>query len=214
MNKIGLLDLKILYLGIRGESNTFDEHDLEASDIKDAGVGRILDTLASLREKKLVDMTDNGEFCVTNVAKNLLWNKELPLWLRILRLLDIKSFNIDEISKYLVEPIHAAQESIEVLRKNQLILREPIRRKDGKLEKVFEILQEGRDEIKRIEREGYSDNAALLMNNKNQHRYHNTEILQLIDELVVEIQNESTLSEDKRHSFVERLSKVKERLGI
>ncbi|NIP62508.1 MAG: hypothetical protein GWN01_08535 [Nitrosopumilaceae archaeon] len=205
--KIGVLDLRILHLGMQSGGN-FDEQNLESSDLKDLGVGRILDTLASLRERNLIDMTQKGKFSVTDTAKELLWSKDVPLWLRILRLLEIKSFNQSEISKYLLEQEDMIQNSLEKLRKNQLVVMEPIR-KEEKLEKIFEILQDGKNELEKIEEDGYH-NADLVIKDKR----NDVEILQTIDQMIRDLQGEDALPDEKKKDFVNRLSLLKDKLGI
>lgn len=205
--KIGVLDLKILHLGIQSRGH-FDEQNLESSDLKDLGVGRILDTLASLRERKLIDMTQKGKFSVTDTAKELLWSKDVPLWLRILRLLEIKSFNQSEISKYLLEQEDIIQNTLEKLRKNQLVVMEPIRREE-KLEKIFEILQDGKEKLEKIEKEGYHKAELVIKDKRN-----DVEILQTIEQMIMDLQGEDALPDEKKKDFVNRLSILKDKLGI
>ena len=51
MRKLGTVDLEILNLAIK-ENGTFNENNLENSELKKLGVGRILDALASLKDRK------------------------------------------------------------------------------------------------------------------------------------------------------------------
>ena len=46
MRKLGTVDLEILHLAIK-ENGTFNENNLENSELKRLGVGKILDSLAS-----------------------------------------------------------------------------------------------------------------------------------------------------------------------
>ncbi|MFZ9006119.1 MAG: hypothetical protein ACO293_05010, partial [Nitrosopumilaceae archaeon] len=101
MTKLTMVDLKILFLGINKEG-TFDEKDIEESDLKKLGVGRILDQLASLKERGLIEMNKNGSFSITSSAKQILWDDEIPLWVKILRVLEIKSQNIKTVASFLL----------------------------------------------------------------------------------------------------------------
>ena len=96
MRKLGTIDFEVLQLAIN-ENGTFDETHLENSNLKRHGVGKILDTLASLKERKFISMNKNGSFTITDVAKEILWSLDIPIWARILRLLQIKSCNLQEI---------------------------------------------------------------------------------------------------------------------
>ena len=86
MTRLGLIDLEVLFLGIKGNGN-FDENDIENSELKRLGVGRILDSLASLKDRKLIDLNKNGTFHITDLGKHTLWDENIPLWVRILRIL-------------------------------------------------------------------------------------------------------------------------------
>ena len=54
MRKLGTIDLEILQLAIN-QNETFNETHLENSKLKRHGVGKILDTLASLKDRKLLE---------------------------------------------------------------------------------------------------------------------------------------------------------------
>ncbi len=111
MIKLGLIDLEILHLGIKGNGR-FDENDLENSELKKIGVGRILDQLASLKERKLIDMNSDGSFSITQMARHILWDNSIPLWVRILRILEIKSQPIEKISSFLATPVEQIENQI------------------------------------------------------------------------------------------------------
>lgn len=204
MVKLGTIDLEILFLGITNDDK-FNENDIEESELKRLGVGKILDTLAILKDKNLIDLNKDGTFQVTELAKMQLWSQKIPLWMRILRLLEIKSQTINEISKILRESNSDIEEQLENLRKNQLVLMSPIR-KEGKLEKSFEILQEGKDYLEKIEAEGIPEKIHGAKPTE-------TEILRLLDQITNEI-NQSSLSQDEQKSIVSKLDKIKDRLNI
>ena len=90
MRKLGTIDLEVLVLAIK-EEGTFNEYNLENSDLKRHGVGKLLDTLASLRERKFILLNTNGSYSITQLAREILWSSNIPIWGRVLRLLQIKS---------------------------------------------------------------------------------------------------------------------------
>jgi len=94
-----VIDLEILHLGIK-RSGSFNEKDIENSELKRLGVGRILDSLASLKDRRLIDLNKDGSFSITDLAKHTLWSEQIPTWIKILRLLEIKSCSIEMISDF------------------------------------------------------------------------------------------------------------------
>jgi len=202
--KLGTIDLEILVLGISNDGK-FNENDIEESELKRLGVGKILDTLAILKDKNLIALGQDGTFQVTELAKMQLWSEKIPLWVRILRLLEIKSHIINEISQILREPISDIEEQLEDLRKNQLVLMSPTR-KEGRLEKIFEILQEGKEYLETIEVEGIPQKIHGT-------KPIETEIVELLDQLTNEI-SQSKLSENEQKSIMSKLDKIKDRLNV
>jgi len=93
MRKLGTVDLEILHLAIN-ENGTFNENNLENSDLKRLGVGKILDSLATLKDRKMLTLNEDGSFSITDIAKEILWSENVPSWAKILRLLQIKSCNM------------------------------------------------------------------------------------------------------------------------
>jgi len=55
MRKLGTIDLEILQLAMK-ENGTFNETNLENSELKRLGVGKLLDSLASLKDRKLISL--------------------------------------------------------------------------------------------------------------------------------------------------------------
>ena len=100
MRKLGTIDLEMLNLAIK-EKGTFNENNLENSELKRHGVGKILDTLASLKDRKYISLNDDGSFSITELSREILWNSNIPTWARILRLLQIKSCELNEIIEIL-----------------------------------------------------------------------------------------------------------------
>lgn len=203
MTKLGLIDLEILFLGIKN-NGSFNEKDIENSELKRLGVGRILDSLASLKDRKLLTLNDDGTFSITDLAKYTLWSEQIPISVKILRLLEIKSFDIETISNFLRKPEEELIKEIEKLRKRQLVLMSPLRQ-ESRLIKMYEILPEGVEEIKKIEEFGFQSND-LENTSKN-------EIFELINELVEEVSNEP-IEDNKKKEIILKLEKIKEKLSL
>ncbi|MFQ5781471.1 MAG: hypothetical protein ACE5GR_00275 [Nitrosopumilus sp.] len=204
MRKLGTIDLELLDLAIK-ENGTFNENNLENSELKRLGVGRILDALASLKDRKLISLNSDGSFSITKLAKEILWSKNIPIWAKILRLLQIKSCNLNEITEILRIPEGKITEDLEKLRKNQFVLMSP-QRQEGKVVKIYEILPEGIDEINKTETEGFSKIDFK--------KYRpDIEILSLIDEVINDI-HESQIENEKKESITKKLSELKNKLEI
>ena len=204
MRQLGTIDLEILHLAIN-ENGTFNETNLEKSPLKRLGVGRILDALASLKDRKMLTLNSDGSFSITSMAREILWSVEIPIWAKILRLLQIRSCSVSEISDILKIPDEKIFDNLETLRKSQFVLMSPQRQND-KLIKIYEILPEGTEKIDKTEAEGFEDVSFAAIKPE-------IEILGLIDEVVKEIQD-LPVEPDKKEAIVEKLSKVKEKLEI
>lgn len=204
MRKLGTIDLEILHLAINA-NGTFNENNLENSELKRLGVGKILDSLATLKDRKMISLNKDGSFSITDIAREILWSNNIPKWARILRLLQIKSCSIIQIADILKISENRLVEDIEKLRKKQLILMSPQRQGD-KIVKVFEILPEGIQEIDRTEINGFN-------NIDFEKRDPAIEILSIVDEIIKEIQD-SQIDQTKKEAIVEKLSKLKNKLEI
>jgi hypothetical protein len=202
MRKLGTIDLEMLFLAIK-ENGTFNENNLENSELKRHGVGKILDTLASLKERKFISLNTNGSFSITQLAREILWSPNIPIWGRILRLLQIKSCSLDQIIEIIRVPENKIIIEIEKLRKNQLILMSP-QRKEEKLVKIYEILPEGIQEIDKTETDGFN---KIKFGESIQ----TTEITEIVDEIIKEIQN-LEISEKKKEDNKEQIIKLKNKL--
>ncbi|MDC0388210.1 hypothetical protein OAM17_02580, partial [Nitrosopumilus sp.] len=200
----GTIDLEILQLAVN-QNGTFNETHLENSKLKRHGVGKILDTLASLKDRKFISMNDNGSFTITELAKEILWSSKIPIWAKILRLLQIKSCDLQQI----IETINSSEEKIfnelEQLRKNQLVLMSP-QRQDEKLIKVYEILPEGIEVIDKTETQGFEN----INFGKNEPE---GEIIGTIDEIINEIQKLSC-SDNEKNNITKKLELLKNKLEI
>ena len=204
MRKLGTIDLEILHLAIN-ENGTFNENNLENSELKRLGVGKILDSLATLKDRKMISLNSNGSFSITEFAREILWSKNIPKWARILRLLQIKSCNMEQISDILKIPKLEASEEVEKLRKSQFVLMSP-QRQEEKIVKVFEILPEGVEEIDKTETEGFDKIKFGELKPE-------IEILSRVDEIIKEIQN-TQLEQTKKDTIIKKLSELKNKLEI
>ncbi|HSG83233.1 MAG: hypothetical protein ACE5RA_05000 [Nitrosopumilus sp.] len=204
MRKLGTIDLEILHLAIN-ENGTFNENNLENSELKRLGVGKLLDSLATLKDRKMISLNSDGSFSITELAREILWSNNIPTWARILRLLQIKSCNMEQIQEILKISKEELTIEIEKLRKNQFVLMSP-QRLDEKLIRVYEILPEGIEIIDKTETEGFE-------NTKFGDVKPEVEILSIIDEIGKEIQD-SHLEQSKKDSISKKLSKLKDRLEI
>ncbi|EPA04694.1 hypothetical protein [Candidatus Nitrosarchaeum limnium] len=200
MTKLGAIDLEILYLGIKNDKN-FNEKDIENSQLKKLGVGRILDSLASLKDRKLIDLNKDGSFSVTDLARQILWGEQIPLQVKILRLLEIKSCSLETISDFLKISETKISEEIEKLRKSQFVLMSPLRQ-ESKIIKMYEILPEGIEKIKEIEKLGLQDNSF--------EKKLKEEIFDLVDEVINQIKESSDIH---REQVVSKLEEIKAKLN-
>ena len=204
MRKLGTVDLEILSLAIKGKG-TFNENNLENSDLKRHGVGKILDALASLKDRKFISLNSDGSFTITELAREILWSSNIPIWGRILRLLQVKSCNLNQIIEVLAIDEDRIMHEIEQLRKNQLVLMSPQRQGD-KLIKIYEILPEGIQKIDKTETEGFDQinfGESKL----------NGEILEIIDKIKEEIQI-TNIPESEKNNIIVKLNNLKNRLEI
>ncbi len=200
MTKLGIIDLEIIHLGIKG-SGRFNEADIENSDLKKLGVGKILDSLASLKDRKLINLNKDGSFSITDLAKDSLWSDQIPTWVKILRVLEIKPYSIEDVSYFLKIPEITLNDEIERLRKNQLILMSPLRL-ESKIIKMYEILPDGIEKIKKIEDSGFQNNIL-------EEKKLSTETIELIDAVIKEIRKET---EFNKINIIEKLEEIKEKL--
>ena len=204
MRKLGTIDLEMLHLAIR-ENGTFNENNLEGSELKRHGVGKILDTLASLMDRKFISSNSDGSFSITELAREILWNSSIPVWGRVLRLLQIKSCSMNQIIEILGISKEEIFNEVEGLRKNQFILMSP-QRQDDKLIKIYEILPEGVQEIDKTETEGFD--KTLFGELKP-----NGGILKIIDEVKIDI-DDLQISQSQKDKILKKLSSLENKLEI
>ena len=204
MTKLSIVDLQILYLGIKGNGR-FDEKDIDQSELKRLGVGRILDQLASLKERKLIDLNADGSFSLTSMARHILWDTQIPMWIKILRILEIKSQSLEKISSFLLLSKDLIQNEIEDLRKRQLVLMSPFRNETG-LVKMYEILPEGIEQIKKAQSEG--------VQNKPEIKKPQIEIWSIIEETIEQVRGLEGISDEKKDDIISNLLKIKDKLQV
>ncbi len=202
MRKLGTIDLEILHLAIN-ENGTFNETNLENSELKKLGVGKILDTLASLKDRKMISQNNDGSFSITDLAKEILWSQNVPVWAKILRLLQIKSCTLNQLIMILKISEDKLINELEELRKTQFVLMSP-QRKEEKMIKVYKILSEGIEKIDSVETEGFNINSK---------RESEGGVFSTIDEIIKEIQ-ESQIEQTKKDSITEKLLVLKNKLEI
>ena len=204
MRKLGTIDLEVLNLAIK-ENGTFDETHLENSQLKRHGVGKILDTLASLKDRKFISLNKDGSFSITELSREILWSPSIPTWARVLRLLQIKSCSLNQI----VDIIGISEDKIiveiEKLRKNEFLLMSP-QRQENKLIKIYEILPDGIHELDKTEIEGF--NKIKFGELKS-----NGGILEIIDEIKIDVQNISN-SDIEKDNIIQKLNNLKNKLEI
>ena len=164
-----------------------------------------MDTLASLKDRKFISLNSDGSFSITDLAREILWNSSIPLWARILRLLQIKSCNLDKIIEIIEAEENQIIQELEELRKNQFVLMSP-QRQDEKLNKIYEILPEGIEEIDKTETQGFNKTNFGKLKSKGG-------ILEIIDKIQDQIQNASCLESEKKN-VIEKLNDLKNKLEI
>ena len=202
MTKLSMVDFQILFLGIRNQGN-FDESDIEKSDLKKLGVGRILDQLATLKDRKLIVMNEDKSFSITKTGRHILWDDKIPLWVRILRILEIKSQKIETIGLFLLENPDKITQEIEDLRKRNLVLMSPLRSEHG-LQKFYEILPEGIEILENIRFGIYPKKPEIKDSQK--------EIVLILEEIIKEIKENKDISNEKQITIISKLTQIKEKL--
>lgn len=202
VRQLGTVDLEILDLAVKN-SGTFDEKDLEGSRLSNLGVGRILDALASLKDREMLYLNPDGSFTITDAARGILWSGDIPSWARILRLLQIRSSDMNHVASVLDIPAKEAASVLGELRKGRLVLMSP-QRIDGTVTRVFEILPEGAEALDRAEAGGFKTMPSTGPG---------TEAPDIIDDIVARIQ-ESSLGDSEKEPLLESVRRLRDRLGI
>lgn len=187
--KLDQIDLAFLHLAITN-NDRFNEQDLARSDLAYLGVGRTLDRIAYLKDNNLLKL-DGEFFCITSTARQILWDQSEPLQIRILRLLQIRSFEESDITKYLMES--TLEKEIDELRKQGLVIFTTIK-KDEKILRVCEITQEGHHTL------------------QNQLLDPTIQLLRALEDIALKIQN-SKIDDSKIKSSLDKLKTISAELA-
>ena len=198
MTELSLTDLKFIHLGIARNGN-FDEQDIANSELVKLGVGRILDQLASLKERNLVGMNKDGSFTITETARNTLWGPRIPVEIKILKILEISPQEIQNIASFLLISEEIIQKAIEELRKNHLVLMATIKNDLG-IMKSYEILPEG---LEYLEKAKSGENQFLFDVNSERKN------IKIIQNIIEEIKNLDTNSTETKNKIISDLKELK-----
>jgi len=201
MIKLSLLDLGILRLGIN-EKGKFDENDIAKSELDKLGVGRILDQLASLKERNLITMNKEGSFSITEDVKKALWDENTPIEIRILRILEISPQMLQKIASLLLIQEDRINKTIEELQKNHLVLMSTVK-KEERIVKMYEILPEGVEYLSRVNSGITQSISELNPQLKN---------LDILQDTIEEISRLKNISEEEKNKIIKNLESVKKNL--
>lgn len=201
MIKLDFLDLEILHLGIN-EKGEFNENDIAKSELNKIGVGRILDQLASLKEKNLITMNNGGSFSITEEARKVLWDESTPLEIKILRILDISPQIPQKIASLLLIREGKIQNTIEEMQKNHLVLMSTVKKEVG-IVKMYEILPEGVE---------YLDRANLGINQVLSELNPQLKNLDILQDTIEEIRKLNNISKEEKNKIITNLESVKKNL--
>ena len=201
MIKLSLLDLGILRLGIN-EKGKFDENDIAKSELNKLGVGRILDQLASLKERNLITMNKEGSFSISEDVKKVLWDENTPIEIRILRILEISPQTLQKIASLLLIQEDRIHQAIEELQKNHLVLMSTVK-KEERILKMYEILSEGVEYLSRVNLGITQSISELNPQLKN---------LDILQDTIEEISKLKNISEEEKNKIIKNLERVKKNL--
>lgn len=201
MIKLSLLDLGILRLGIN-EKGKFDENDIAKSELNRLGVGRILDQLASLKERNLITMNKEGSFSISEDVKKVLWDENTPIEIRILRILEISPQTLQKIASLLLIQEDQIHQAIEELQKNHLVLMSTVK-KEERILKMYEILSEGVEYLSKVNLGITQSITELNPQLKN---------LDILQDTIEEISKLKNISEEEKNKIIKNLESVKKNL--
>ena len=206
MRMLGTIDLEILQLAAAAAGGRINESAIERSALRRLGVGRILDALASLRDRDLLRLDkDGGSFVMTDAAHAILWSDSVPLWARILRLLEIRSCNIvDMMSILRIGRRGSLEEALGGLQREGFVMAAPQIR-DGSPQKVYEILPEGIERMESISREGGGAYASQIPKGPGTYN--------LINEIERIVSASRTMSAGERRAVLQKVSGLRDMIG-
>ena len=205
MRMLGTIDLEILQLAAAGDGR-INESAIEHSALSRLGVGRILDALASLRDRDLLRLDrDGGSFVMTDAAHAILWSDSIPLWARILRLLEIRSCGIVDMMAILRIGQHGLlEEALGGLQREGFVMAAPQIRGGGP-QKVYEILPEGIERMDTISREGSGTYASQIPKGPGTYN--------LINEIERIVSASHTMSAGERRAVLQKVSGLRDMIG-
>ena len=206
MRMLGTIDLEILQLAAAAAGGRINESAIEHSALSRLGVGRILDALASLRDRDLLRLDkDSGSFVMTDTAHAILWSDSIPLWARILHLLEIRSCGIVDMMAILRIGRHGPlEEALGGLQREGFVMAAPQIR-DGSPQKVYEILPEGIERMDVISKEGSCTYASQIPKGPGTHN--------LINEIERIVSASRTMSADERRAVLQKVSGLRDMIG-
>ena len=188
------LDLEILYQA-RKSKNGISPETVSKQDVFTPGIWELVDKFAVLQEKNLLTQSKEGLMMITKKGINTFWNVESPLWLNLLKLLQLKPFTAKDMVMYLGEPLPAAQQALEMIRKKGFVIMSQLR-KENQLLQMYEILPEGLEQLAASKPSGLSivklgDKLIVTLDNGEGILY------EIIDDLVNPLRMIRTLSESE-----------------
>jgi len=201
MTELSLNDLKFIHLGIAKNGN-FNEKDIAKSELSKLGVGRILDQLASLKERNLVWMNKDGSFSITETAKIILWEPNTPIEIKILKILEISPQELHSIASFLLISEEIIQNVIERLQKDHLVLMVTIK-KDLGIVRSYEILPEGSEYLEKAKSVGPQSLFESTSEREN---------IRIIQNTIEEIKKLDRISTESKNKIISDLEKVKKSL--
>jgi hypothetical protein len=200
MTNLSPTDLKFIFLGIM-RNGKFDEKTIANSELAKLGVGRILDQLASLKERNLILMNKDGSFSITDIARNTLWELKTPIEIRILKILEISPQTLENIAALLQISEEIIQKKIKELQWNHLVLMTTIKNDIG-IVRSYEILPEG---LEYLEKSNSGKTQSFHSNSKGEN-------IRILQNIIEEIQNFKEISNDSKNKIISDLNKVKQSL--
>ena len=211
MKLLGTIDLEILQIAAAAGNGTINEAMLERSSAKRLGVGRTLDALASLRDRGLLELDrQDGSFKMTPAARDILWTDKIPLWARILRLLEIRACTRSDVSVMLcmadADGHDEVGRTLGNLQRTGMIMMEPQVR-GGRPEKVYEILSEGIDVLESKQGAGPDVFEMQIPLGKG------TGPLAIVEEIEAMLQESGTLNQDERRTILQKLSGLRDSIS-
>jgi len=194
VSNLDYLDLEILYQANQSK-NGISPETVSQQDVFTPGIWELVDKFAALQEKNLLTKNKEGLFEITKKGTNTFWNVESPLWLNLLKLLQLKPFTDNDLVMYLDEPLPAVQQALDMIRKKGFVMMSQLRNEE-KLLQMYEILPEG---IEQLTTSNQSSLSIVKLGDKLIVKLDNGEgiLYEIIDDLVNPLRMIKTLSKDE-----------------